>query len=141
MIQILVKMMIHFLYDINSCDCGYVNDVEINFWFATGVNGVNYNKYTLFDKIELNISKTDLDFLCEKRFFTDKPTLEDIQSEFVIGTGITPNKAHLMSLSRREETGKWKESSKRFHEYVDDLRAIENTDVNSMARELIASKG
>lgn len=71
-----------------------------------------YNKYTLFNKIELKISKTDLDFLCEKRFFTDKPTLEDIQSEFVTGTGITPNKAHL-----------WKDASKRFHEYVDGYKA------------------
>ena len=80
--------------------------------------GVDYNKYTLFDKIELKISRTDLDYLCKNRFFTDKPTVDDIQREFVTGTGITPNKAHL-----------WKDASKRFHEYVNDLRAIEDTDL------------
>ena len=88
------------------------------------------NTYIIFNEIALTISDDDLDYLCKQRFFTDNPTIEDIQREFVTGTGITPNKKHL-----------WSEANMRFKNYIDELRDIQKLDINDMAESLIIHKG
>ncbi len=52
-------------------------------------------KYILFNTIELNISDDDFDFLCKHRFHTNNPSLEDVEKEFVKGTGIYPRQDDL----------------------------------------------
>ena len=66
---------------------------------------------TLFGELNISITEEDWKFLCIARFFSDNPTIEDIEAEFVSGTGITPNKKE-----------KWELASELFHEYVADLR-------------------
>ena len=63
------------------------------------------------NKMILNISEEDWSFLCNNRLFSEYPTIDEIQAEFV--TGITENK--LTS---------WKEADVRFAEYVQELREI-----------------
>lgn len=69
--------------------------------------------------LQVKVLDKDWDFLCQNRFFTDTPTQEMIFSEFVTGTGITPNKKNL-----------WNEASERFAEYVNDLREIQKNDID-----------
>lgn len=61
----------------------------------------------------LNISEEDWYFLCLNRLFSDTPSLDEIEAEFVTGTGITQNKPLL-----------WNEADKMFSEYINDLRDI-----------------
>lgn len=68
---------------------------------------------TLFDELNISISDEDWNFLCIARFFSDDPPIEDIEAEFVTGTGITPNKPE-----------KWMQASEAFREYVADLRSM-----------------
>lgn len=84
---------------------------------------------TLFSNLQISISHKDWDFLCENRFFTDSPTIDDIQREFVTGTGITPDKKYL-----------WNNASELFAEYIDDLRDIQKIDINKMARNLLSEE-
>lgn len=70
-------------------------------------------RIVLFEKLDVNISDEDWFFLCKARFFSNNPPIEDIEAEFVSGTGITPNKRKL-----------WVEASNRFHDYIADLRDI-----------------
>lgn len=77
----------------------------------------------------LTISDIDWDFLCKNRFFTDAPLKEEIQAEFVSGTGITQNKPHL-----------WKEANKRFAEYIEDLREIQQMNVNHIAKIILTDE-
>ena len=77
----------------------------------------------------LTISDKDWEFLCKNRLFNDDPLKEEIQAEFVSGTGITQNKPHL-----------WKEAEKRFAEYIEDLREIQQMDVNKLARNLLTDE-
>lgn len=86
-------------------------------------------KIILFHQMILTISDIDWDFLCKNRFFTDDPLKEEIQAEFVSGTGITQNKPHL-----------WKEAEKRFAEYIEDLREIQQMNVNHIARNLLTDE-
>ena len=73
----------------------------------------------------LNVPDEDWEFMCKYRFFTQNPSEEDIQAEFVTGTGITKNKPHM-----------WNEAGKRFSEYVDNLRDIQKMDfISSEATE------
>lgn len=83
----------------------------------------------LFGQLTLDVPDKDWDFLCKYRFFTQNPSVEDVQTEFVTGTGITKNKPHM-----------WNEAGKRFSEYVDDLRDIQKMDLNVIARELLTDK-
>ena len=68
---------------------------------------------TFWDDLTIHVSPDDWDYLCINRFFSDNPAYDEIQAEFVTGTGITPNKKHL-----------WKEADMRFAEYIQDLREI-----------------
>lgn len=81
---------------------------------------------TLWDGLELNISKKDWEFLCSNRFLSKDPEIEDIMTEFVTGTGITKNKPHL-----------WNKATGAFAEYVEDLRKVQSYDINGMARSLL----
>ncbi len=67
----------------------------------------------VFGELELHISDEDWKYMCENRFFTDNPEYDDIQAEFVSGTGIT---------SQRREL--WDKASENFAEYIQELREI-----------------
>ena len=68
----------------------------------------------IFDnQIILNVSEDDWFFLCENRFFSSNPTIEEIESEFITGTAITRSKSML-----------WKEATIKFSEYVEELKEI-----------------
>lgn len=75
----------------------------------------------------LEISEEDWIFLCQNCLFSENPTIEDIQTEFVVGTGITQNKPLL-----------WKEADKMFSEYIQDLREIQQLDINKMAMDALS---
>ena len=78
--------------------------------------GINPTWETIkFDALELHISNEDWTFLCECRLFSSNPAIEDIQSEFVTGTGITQNKKEL-----------WPRADELSAEYISDLREIRN---------------
>ncbi len=82
-------------------------------------------KIWLFDKqLTIDVSDDDWEFLCTHRFYSRNPGEEWIRIEFVTGTGITPNKREL-----------WGDASDRFHDYIDDLRAISKLDLCKMCRE------
>lgn len=68
---------------------------------------------TFWNELTVHISPDDWDFLCKNRFLSDNPSLDEVQAEFVSGTGISPNKKHL-----------WNEADARFAEYVQELREI-----------------
>lgn len=86
--------------------------------------------FSLFnDKLNITISQTDWDFLCQNRFFTDNPTEEMIQSEFVSGTGITAKKAFL-----------WNNASEKFTEYISELKEIQNININELANDILTDK-
>lgn len=90
---------------------------------------VSMMRYTFYDTISVTIQDQDWKFLCDHRFFSDHPQLEDVQAEFVSGTGITPNTPE-----------RWKEASKCFADYVAELRDIKKMDINSMARNLLSDE-
>ena len=70
----------------------------------------------LFDKqLTVNSSEDDWIFLCNNRFFTDRPEPELVQAEFITGTGITATRTAL-----------WKDADRLFHDYIDDLKEICN---------------
>lgn len=83
----------------------------------------------LFQVLHVTVAKDDWDYLCKRRFFTDAPSTEQIEAEFVTGTGITPNKKHL-----------WDNASELFAEYIQDLREIQQLDINQAARNLLTSE-
>jgi len=89
----------------------------------------NEKVITLFNNLDIKVSIDDWEFMCKNRFFTDTPSEEHIQAEFVSGTGITKNKVHL-----------WGKASKRFAEYISDLREIQELDINTMARKLLTEE-
>lgn len=68
---------------------------------------------TLFETLSLSVSDENWDFLCKYRFFTNTPSIEDVQREFITGTGITPNKQYL-----------WNNANTMFEEYISDLRLM-----------------
>lgn len=70
----------------------------------------------LFDnKLVVSIEPELWDYLCGFRFFSSNPSDEEIEAEFVSGTGITRNKTHL-----------WNEASERFSSYIQELKEIYN---------------
>ncbi len=71
------------------------------------------------DKLTVKVSAENWQYLCENRFLSDNPSQEDIQSEFVSGTGIS-----------RRNPERWALASESFAEYIDDLREISSLDVN-----------
>lgn len=81
---------------------------------------------TFWNELTVHISPNDWDFLCKNRFLSDNPSLDEIQAEFVSGTGISSNKKHL-----------WSEADARFTEYVQELREIQGMNINQMARDLL----
>ncbi len=83
----------------------------------------------LFDGLQFCVSEDDWKFMCQNRFFSDDPPEDEIQAEFVTGTGITKSKKDL-----------WSQASSRFAEYVEDLRDICGLDVNAMARAALTDK-
>ncbi len=85
---------------------------------------------TMFDKIVVNISDEDWDYLCKNRIFSDTPSDEDIRTEFVIGTGITPNTPEL-----------WDKADEAFAKYIEDLREIQKLDLNKMCRDKLQADG
>ncbi len=74
----------------------------------------------------VTVSEDDWVYLCQNRFLTNNPTDEQIEAEFVSGTGVTPNKPWL-----------WDKASQLFAEYIAELKEIQEIDINAMARELI----
>lgn len=70
-------------------------------------------KIRLYDALDVEISDDDWDFLCNVRFFTDTPTYDEIETEFLAGTFITENKKHLGDVA-----------SSKFAEYIADLRSM-----------------
>ena len=83
----------------------------------------------LFDELVVVISEEDWDFMCRNRFFSENPDEEELQAEFVSGTGITTDRKHL-----------WSRVSERFSEYIRDLREISCLDINAMARNLLTEE-
>ncbi len=65
--------------------------------YLTNKRGCVYmNKIIIFNnKLPINVSNEDWQFLCSKVFYNDNPTIEDIEMEFVTGTGITPKKKEI----------------------------------------------
>ncbi len=91
---------------------------------------ITKKKISVFNNnLQFYVSNDDWKFMCEHRFYTDNPKLDEIQAEFVSGTGITQNKKNL-----------WAEASDRFTEYVQDLREICDIDVNAMARAVLSNE-
>lgn len=82
-----------------------------------------------YGKIKVQISEEDYAYLCKNRFNGEKPSQEELCSEFVTGTGITPNKPHL-----------WSQASQKFAEYINDLREIQTLDINKAARCLLTEE-
>lgn len=83
-----------------------------------------YKEINLFDgNVRFLISYKDWEFLCNTRFFTDNPSEQLIQAEFVTGTGITSNTPEL-----------WKNAGNDFMDYIDYLRNVQNLDINNMCR-------
>ncbi len=81
---------------------------------------------SVFDnKLTFSIPLDEWEFFCKNELFSDTPSQEDVETEFVTGTGITPKKQHL-----------WAEASTRFVEYIKDLRRIKGLDINKMCRDL-----
>ncbi len=83
----------------------------------------------LWNALPLHITQEDWDFLCSQRLFTNTPDLEDIEAEFVSGTGITENKQEL-----------WAKADMSFAAYIEDLRKILALDINLMARTKLAEE-
>lgn len=70
----------------------------------------------LFDnKLKVSIETGLWNYLCNFRFFSSNPSNEEIEAEFVSGTGITKSKTHL-----------WEEASSRFTSYIEELKQIYN---------------
>lgn len=86
-------------------------------------------KIILFEKLNVEVSDENWNFLCQNRFFTDNPSYENIECEFISGTGITEKKKEL-----------WPLASLRFTEYVEDLKEIQQLDINAMAREVLTDE-
>ncbi len=84
-------------------------------------------EFVLWENLYLYISEEDYGFLCDHRFYTSAPSIEDLISEFVTGTGITPNKRDL-----------WSCASEKFAEYIQDLREIESMNINRMAQNILS---
>ncbi len=84
----------------------------------------------LFDELKLNISEENWQFLLQHRFSSKIPTNDELQAEFVSGTGITKKRKDL-----------WPKAEIRFNEYIDDLKDIQSLDVNSSIRDLIDNNG
>lgn len=80
-----------------------------------------------FQGLTVTVTRNDWQYLCDHRWFTNTPTADDIQTEFITGTGITPNQPELFSSATEE-----------FHQYVDELRMISKLDINKMAHEIIS---
>ncbi len=74
----------------------------------------------LFDELIITIPKSYWDYMVTYRFGGDNPSYEEIQAEFVSGTGITASKRAL-----------WNEANRRFLEYIEDLMNISKMDVNA----------
>jgi len=83
----------------------------------------------LFDGLQFYVSEDDWNFMCKNRFFSENPPMDEVQAEFVTGTGITKSKKDL-----------WNQASSRFADYVDDLREICSLDVTSMARAALTNE-
>ncbi|MBQ9277969.1 MAG: hypothetical protein IJ224_04970 [Lachnospiraceae bacterium] len=83
----------------------------------------------LFDELIIIINYDDWMFMCKNRFGTETPSYEEIQAEFVTGTGITKNKREL-----------WREANARFTEYINDLKEIRSIDLNKAARDILSNK-
>ncbi len=87
-----------------------------------------YKTVCLFDnKLTLHVNIDDWDFLCENVFLTENPEQDEIEVEFITGTGITSKKIAL-----------WPCASRRFAQYISDLRIIRSLDINAMCRELLS---
>ena len=67
----------------------------------------------LFGALDVTVTESDWDYLCSRRFFSDNPPADEVEAEFISGTGITPKK-----------TSEWKDASERFGRYISDLREI-----------------
>ena len=94
-------------------------------------------KIRLFEKLDIFISESDWDFLCNHRFFTDTPSIDEIDAEFVSGTVITSKKISELQASKMVDT-EGKNASEKFSEYIHDLRKINTFDINGMARDLLS---
>ena len=81
----------------------------------------------IFDnQLVFEISYKDWCYLCNNIFYTFEPNQDDIEAEFVTGTGITPKKKE-----------SWGGASTKFTEYINNLRTIKSLDINKMCRELL----
>ncbi len=90
-------------------------------------HGVEVIRIKVFE-LSVLVEKADWDYLCKYRFFTNKPSEEQIECEFVTGTGITPNKKELLVSDI---------ATKYFADYIKELKEVQSLDINTMARELL----
>jgi hypothetical protein len=67
-------------------------------------------------------------FLCKNRFFTDNPSANIVQAEFVTGTGITAKTKNL-----------W-EKRQYCSMNIEDLKEIQKLNINQMARNLLTDE-
>ena len=87
-------------------------------------------KIRLFGKLDISISESDWTYLCNHRFFNDNPSIDEIEAEFVSGTGITSKKID-----------KWEKASEKFSEYINDLREIRTNPALGIRAGLEALRG
>ena len=69
--------------------------------------------YVFNNQLEVHVSARHWLYLCQYRFFTDQPSTEDLQTEFVTGTQITS-----------QMRDKWDCASTACAGYIDDLITI-----------------
>ena len=83
------------------------------------------------NKLIISIEAKLWDYLCNFRFFSTNPSDEELETEFIIGTGITESSIQL-----------WDEASSKFSSYINELMQIYNqTDYFMKLRNLVISGG
>ena len=86
-------------------------------------------EFDVFDgRLTVHVSDEDWEFFCNKRILNQNPSTEDIECEFVTGTGIIPSRKDL-----------WSKADTLFAEYIEDLREFSKIDINAACRALLES--
>ena len=82
------------------------------------------------NELQVQVSATHWLFLCKYRFFTDTPSDEELQTEFVTGTQITS-----------QMKDKWNCASTAFADYIDDLITIsgKSLELQQLAENIITN--
>ena len=70
------------------------------------------------NQLTVHISNTDWAYLCNNRFFTNAPTLDEIETEIAVGAGVYPS-----------EKENWATVDEELATYINMLRQIRGTNL------------